>query len=99
MSTPVRNILTEDSHPYTHMTVTTVIQDGTFDCHVLFVWGTRRGTYTTDRGLRTAIARFADEHDRSDNPGTKNDNWDLGAVHTRLDARYAAGESPRRVRR
>jgi hypothetical protein len=93
---PVRDILIEESYPYSHMVVRTVLEGGERDGHVLYVGSTRRGEYKTDRGLLAAIARYADEVPRSfaEPLGVRNDEWSLADIHARLAARFAAGETP-----
>jgi hypothetical protein len=93
---PVRNVLKEESQPYTHITVRTYYEDGKFLSHTMYVWGGRGRDYATDRGLISAIARRADE--RAGREGEKRgepvDTWNLDAVHARLAARVEAGEVP-----
>ncbi|MFD8493361.1 hypothetical protein [Amycolatopsis sp. NPDC059657] len=91
---PVRDVLTHDSHPYSHMTVRTVLEDGVFAQHVLYVWGHHRASYKTDQGLQTAITRYANEAGKDGRRGTRDDTWNPDDARAALAARHASGERP-----
>lgn len=98
---PMRNILREETAPYSHIRVRTVYQDGRFSGHVLYIMGgdPKGRTYRTDRGLLAAIDRNADI-DLPPRPrqaievGTRNESWNIADVHARLASRVRAGEVP-----
>ncbi len=98
---PMRNMLREETAPYSHIRVRTVYENGEFACHIMYIMGgdPQGRTYTTDRGLLAAITRNADidlptSPHKSLEDGVCTSSWNIADVHARLEARVAAGEVP-----
>jgi hypothetical protein len=101
---PMRNMLKEETAPYSHLRVRTVYEGGVFSCHCLYIMGgnPQGRDYTTDRGLLAAIKRNADVELPERPPSrrsvmeryVRNESWNIADVHARLRARAAAGEVP-----